>query len=44
MNLEKCEVVYIGDQIFTDILGANNAGIANILVKFIGYKTEKRLV
>lgn len=43
MNLEKNEVVYIGDQIFTDILGANNAGIANILVKFIGYKTEKKI-
>ena len=43
MNLEKSEVVYIGDQIFTDILGANNAGIANILVKFIGYKTEKKI-
>ena len=43
MNLKKNEVVYIGDQIFTDILGANNAGIANILVKFIGYKTEKKI-
>lgn len=43
MNLNKNEVVYIGDQIFTDILGANNANIANILVKFIGYKTEKKI-
>ena len=43
MNIEKNKVVYIGDQIFSDILGANNAGIANILVKFIGYNTEKKI-
>ena len=43
MNLNKNEVVFIGDQIFTDILGANRAGIANILVKFIGHDTEKKI-
>ena len=37
MKLDKNEVVYIGDQTFTDILGANKAGIASILVKYIGY-------
>ncbi len=37
LDLNKNEVVYIGDQIFTDILGANNSGIDNILVKYIGY-------
>ncbi len=35
MNLKKEEAVVIGDQIFTDILGANKSGIPSILVKFI---------
>lgn len=35
LGLEKNEVIMIGDQIFTDILGANRSGIASILVKFI---------
>lgn len=43
MKLNKNEVVYIGDQVFSDILGANNAGIPNILVKFIGHQTEKKI-
>lgn len=43
MNLNKNEVIFIGDQIFTDILGANRAGIASILVKFIGHDTEKKI-
>lgn len=37
LNLKKEEIVYIGDQVFTDILGANKAGIDNILVKYIGF-------
>ena len=37
LNMEKEKVVYIGDQIFTDIFGANKCGIDNILVKYIGY-------
>lgn len=37
LNIEKDKVVYIGDQIFTDIYGANKCGIDNILVKYIGY-------
>lgn len=40
MNLEKSKVVFIGDQIFTDILGANRSGIPNILVKFIHKENE----
>ena len=40
MGLKKEEVVCIGDQIFKDILGANRSGLANILVKFIGWQTE----
>lgn len=37
LKLHKDEVVVIGDTTFTDIVGANNAGIASILVKYIGY-------
>lgn len=35
MGLKKEEVIFIGDQLFTDILGANKCGLASILVKFI---------
>ena len=41
LNLNKSEVVFIGDQIFTDILGANRCGIPNILVKFMHKENEK---
>lgn len=41
MNLNKNEVIFIGDQIFTDILGANRSGIPNILVKFMHKEDEK---
>lgn len=40
MKLNKNEVIFVGDQIFTDILGANRSGIANILVKFIHEENE----
>ena len=43
MNITKNETVFIGDQIFTDILGANKSGIANILVKFIRAKDETKI-
>ena len=43
LNLEKEKIVFVGDQIFTDIYGANKSGIDNILVKYIGYyKKEKK--
>lgn len=35
MNINKSEVLFIGDQVFTDILGANRSGIVSILVKYI---------
>ena len=35
LRLKKHKVVYIGDQIFIDIIGANNCGIPSILVDFI---------
>lgn len=41
MNVQKSETLVIGDQIFKDILGANNAGLKSILVHFIRTKNEK---
>lgn len=43
MNLNKNEVVFIGDQVFTDIVGANKSGIDNILVKYIGYYDKQKI-
>lgn len=43
MKLDKKEVVFVGDQIFTDIIGANKSGIANILVKFITTENETKI-
>lgn len=43
MGLNKKDVVFIGDQTFTDILGANNCGMANILVKYIGYYKKQKI-
>lgn len=43
MSIKKEEILFIGDQIFTDILGANKSGIANILVKFIRLKEETKI-
>lgn len=43
MKLDKNKVIYIGDQTFKDILGANRAKIPNILVKYIGFYTEKKI-
>ena len=44
MNLDKKEVVFIGDQIFTDIWGANRAGIISILVSPIDKKEEIQII
>ena len=41
MKIRKKQAVVIGDQIFTDILGANRAGIKSIMVKFIRLPEEK---
>ena len=43
LAVEKDKIVMVGDQVFTDILCANRYGIASILVKFIGYYTEKNI-
>ena len=38
---EREETIFFGDQIFTDIIGANNAGIHSVLVKPIDRKTDE---
>lgn len=40
LQLSKKEVVFIGDQIFTDIFGANRSRIASILVQFLHHPEE----
>lgn len=40
LGIKKEEAVCIGDQIFTDVFGANRSGIASILVKFIRLDSE----
>ena len=40
LGLPRREVLVIGDQIFTDVLGARLAGLHPILVRFIGWQTD----
>lgn len=44
MNTDTSSTVFIGDQLFTDVWGAKNAGIHNILVKPIHPKEEIQIV
>ena len=44
MNTDEKNTIFIGDQIFTDIYGANRAGIRTILVKPIHPKEEIQIV
>lgn len=44
MKTNKTNTIFIGDQIFTDIYGANRTGIASILVKQIDKKEEIQIV
>ncbi len=43
MGIKKEEAVVVGDQIFTDILGANRSGIDSILVKYLRYENETKI-
>lgn len=43
LEVKKEEVVFVGDQLFTDIYGANKSGIDNILVKYMRYATETKI-
>lgn len=44
MGLCKEEVLFVGDQLFTDVYGANRVGIYGILVKPINPKEEIQIV
>jgi HAD superfamily phosphatase (TIGR01668 family) len=44
MKTDKANTVFVGDQIFTDVLGANLAGIPSILVEPIHPKEEIQIV
>ena len=41
LGVERDEVVVMGDQLFTDILGANRADMDSILVKYIGHEKKE---
>lgn len=44
MHTDKCNTFFVGDQIFTDIWGANRAGIQSMLVKPIDKHEEIQIV
>ncbi|MBO5389637.1 MAG: YqeG family HAD IIIA-type phosphatase [Lachnospiraceae bacterium] len=44
MNVTKEQTMFVGDQIFTDIWGANNAGIRSVLVQPIAKHEEIQIV
>ena len=44
LEVKKEQALFVGDQIFTDILGANNAGIYSILVDPINPREEIQIV
>ena len=44
MGCKKENTIFVGDQLFTDIYGANRAGIPTILVKPIHPKEEIQIV
>ena len=44
MDTRPEKTVFVGDQLFTDILGANRAGIHSVLVKPINKKEEIQIV
>lgn len=43
LGIEKSQALCIGDQIFTDILGANRSGIDSILVHYIQINKKARI-
>ncbi len=44
MGVKKEECVFVGDQLFTDVWGANRAGIRTYLVKPIDKKEEIQII
>lgn len=43
LNEDISKIVFVGDQVFTDICGANSCNMANILVKFLLEPGETKL-
>lgn len=43
LDVKKEEVLLIGDQLFTDVLGANRAGIKSVLVKYLMHEGETNI-
>lgn len=43
LDIKMKEAVFIGDQLFTDIYGANKCNMANILVQFMRYDSETKI-
>jgi len=43
LGIKKEEALYVGDQVFTDVWGANKCGMDNVLVKYMRYDTEKKI-
>lgn len=41
MNTSKGNTIVIGDTLFTDIRGANRAGLKSVMVKYIGYYSKE---
>lgn len=44
MNTDKESTLFIGDQIFTDIWGANRTGIETVMLKQIDKKEEMQII
>ena len=44
MGTDRTNTIFVGDQLFTDVFGANRAGICTILVKPIHPKEEIQIV
>lgn len=44
MGTDKSSTIFVGDQIFTDVYGANRTGIPSVLVKPIDKKEEIQIV
>ena len=44
MGTDRSNTLFVGDQLFTDIFGANRAGIHSILVRPIHPKEEIQIV
>lgn len=44
MGTDRASTVSVGDQLFTDIWGANRCGISSVLVKPMTYREEPQIV